>query len=168
MQNSTCLQYEPASEQPHMTPGQNCLPQTTNQEFKSYTSNALLQWRNKPMSALNRTRVPPPSLSNPPPPHPSLLSLSPIPVLLHPPLHPAGKEKSRAPPPCAGSRPHVGCMLLFLYFPLVDPTHKGGHDTKHRNSPLHWSSPPSYLPIPPSSHHPPRPRTCRATGVPRS
>ena len=23
----------------------------------------------------------------------------------------------------------VGCMLLFLYFPDIDPTHKGGHVT---------------------------------------
>ena len=38
-------------------------------------------------------------------------------------------------------------MLALLYFPDMDPTHKGGHVTKHGSSPLHRSSPPSYLPI---------------------
>jgi len=29
-------------------------------------------------------------------------------------------------------------MLLFLYFPDVDPTHQGGHVTKHRSfQPIH-------------------------------
>ena len=58
---------------------------------KSYTSNALLQSRTKPISALNGTCVSPtPSLSPPPP-----LPPQPIPPqgLLLPPLHPVGGGK---------------------------------------------------------------------------
>ena len=42
----------------------------------------------------------------------------------------------------------VCCMLMFLCFFDINPTHKGGHVTKHRSFPQHWSSPPSHLPIP--------------------
>ena len=42
---------------------------------------------------------------------------------------------------------HACCMLLFLYFPDIDPIHTDGHVTTHRNSPQHRSSPRSYLPI---------------------
>jgi len=41
---------------------------------------------------------------------------------------------------------HV-CIMLFPVFPGHMQPHQGGEVTKYRSSPLHRSSPPSYLPI---------------------
>ena len=73
-------------------PGKTVCLNTTRQLSKSYTSNAVLQWRNKPMSALNGTCVSPPPLSLCPHPVPSP-HLTPPQGLLLPPLHPVGEDK---------------------------------------------------------------------------